>query len=382
MDLNTVDYLAPVFAQYPLEVTSAHGVWLMTRDGRRVLDLYGGHAVAALGYGHPGWTAALANQAAACNFQSNAVPMQVRNRAAARLVAFSKLPFASVFFVNSGAEANENALKLAFRMTSRSKIVAVEGGFHGRTAAAGAITWGAREKWYGFPRTPFDVSFIPRRELAAINAHVTEETAAVIVEPVQGVGGAFDMGAEFLERLRKRCNETGAVLIFDEVQCGVGRSGEPFAANLYGVLPDMITTAKALGNGFPCAALLMSAPVAAAVTLDSLGTTFGGGPMASAVIEAVIEAIESENLLARVRRVGAYIRATCMVGPVLAHQGAGFLTGLRVNRPAKEIHAQLLERGILTGTSADPQIIRLLPPYILEEEHVDILRAALIAINA
>jgi acetylornithine/N-succinyldiaminopimelate aminotransferase len=382
MDLNTVDYLAPVFAQYPLEVTSAEGVWLTTRDGRCILDLYGGHAVAALGYGHPGWTAALASQAAACNFQSNAVPMQVRNRAAARLVAFSKLPFASVFFVNSGAEANENALKLAFRMTSRSKIVAVEGSFHGRTAAAGAITWGAREKWYGFPRTPFEVSFIPRRKLAAISAQVTEDTAAVIVEPVQGVGGAFDMGAEFLEHLRKRCNETGAILIFDEVQCGVGRSGEPFAANLYGVTPDMITTAKALGNGFPCAALLMSAQVAEAVTLDSLGTTFGGGPMASAVIEAVIEAIESENLLARVRRVGAYIRATCMVGPVLAHQGAGFLTGLRVSRPAKEIHAQLLERGILTGTSADPQIIRLLPPYILEEEHVDILRSALTAIAA
>jgi len=382
MDLKSVDYLAPVFAQYPIEVTSAHGVWLTTRDGRRILDLYGGHAVAALGYGHAGWTAALTSQAATCNFQSNAVPMQVRSRAAARLVAFSKLPFTSVFFVNSGAEANENALKLAFRMTSRPKVAAIEGSFHGRTAAAGAITWGARAKSFGFPRTPFDVSFIPRRAVAAINAHVTEDTAAVIVEPVQGVGGAFDLGVEFLARLRERCDETGALLIFDEVQCGVGRTGEPFAANLYGVTPDMITTAKGLGNGFPCAALMMSAPVAAALTLDSLGTTFGGGPMASAAIEAVIEAIESEKLLQRVRRVGAYIRNTCMVGPVLAHQGAGFLTGLRMNRPAKEIHAKLLERGILTGTSGDPQIVRLLPPYILEEEHVDLLRAALTAIAA
>jgi acetylornithine/N-succinyldiaminopimelate aminotransferase len=382
MDLTRLDYLAPVFAQYPIEVTSAQGVWLTTRDGRRILDLYGGHAVAALGYGHAGWTAALIAQAQACNFQSNAVPMQVRSRAAARLVAFSKLPFTSVFFVNSGAEANENALKLAFRMTSRTCVVAVEGSFHGRTAAAGAITWGAREKWFGFPRTPFDVSFIPRRDIAAINAHVREDTAAVIVEPVQGVGGAFDLGAEFLARLRERCTATGALLIFDEVQCGVGRTGEPFAANLYGVTPDMLTTAKALGNGFPCAALLMSAPVAAALAPDSLGTTFGGGPMASAAIEAVIEAIESEQLLQRVRRVGAYIRSTCLVGPVLAHQGAGFLTGLRVSRPAKEIHAQLLARGILTGTSADPQIVRLLPPYILEEEHVDLLRAALTAIAA
>jgi acetylornithine/succinyldiaminopimelate/putrescine aminotransferase len=382
MDMTHVSYLAPVFAQYPIEVTGGNGVWLTTRDGRRILDLYGGHAVAALGYGHPRWTAALASQADVCNFQSNAVPMAVRSRAAARLVRFSQLPFASVFFVNSGAEANENALKLAFRVTQREKIAAIEGSFHSRTAAAGAITWGARQKWYGFPRTPFDVSFIPRRAVAAIAAHVREDTAAVIVEPVQGVGGAFDMGAEFLGALRRRCDETGALLIFDEVQCGVGRTGYPFAANLYGVTPDMLTTAKALGNGFPCAALLMSERVAAALTPDSLGTTFGGGPMASAVIEAVIEAIESEQLLQRVRRVGAYIRDTCMVGPVVAHQGAGFLTGLVTRRPAAEVHAALLARGILTGTSSDPQIVRLLPPYILAEEHVDLLRNALAAIAA
>jgi acetylornithine/N-succinyldiaminopimelate aminotransferase len=382
MDLTTVDYLAPVFAQYPIEVVDAHGVWLKTRDGRRILDLYGGHAVAALGYGHPGWTAALAAQAAACNFQSNAVPMAVRTRAAARLVQFSQLPFASVFFVNSGAEANENALKLAFRITRREKIAAVEGSFHGRTAAAGAITWGARQKWFGFPRMPFDVSFIPRRAVAAIDEHVREDTAAVIVEPVQGVGGAFDMGAEFLAALRRRCDETGALLIFDEVQCGIGRTGHPFAANLYGVTPDMITAAKALGNGFPCAALLMSAQVAAALTLDSLGTTFGGGPMASAVIEAVIDAIESEELLQSVRRVAAYIRSTCTVGPVVAQQGAGFLIGLVLDRPAKDVQAALLARGILTGTSSDPQVVRLLPPYILQEEHVDLLRDALVAIAA
>ena len=380
--MSAADYLAPVFAQYPIEVTGAAGVWLTTRDGRRILDLYGGHAVAALGYAHPGWTHALTSQAQACNFQSNAVPMAVRSRAAERLVRFSKLPFTSVFFVNSGAEAIENALKLAFRISQRREITAIEGSFHGRTAAAGAITWGARHKWYGFPRAPFEVKFIPRRDSAAIAAHVNEDTAAVVVEPVQGVGGAFDLGREFLVALRERCDQSGALLIFDEVQCGVGRTGHPFAANLYGVTPDMITTAKALGNGFPCAALLMSARVAAALTLDSLGTTFGGGPMASAAIEAVIEAIESENLLERVRRVGAYIRNTCMVGPVRAHQGAGFLTGLRTSRPAKEVHAALLARGILAGTSADPEILRLLPPYILEEEHVDLLRDALAGIAA
>lgn len=372
--------LAPVFAQYPLEVEHAAGVWLHTRDGRRVLDLYGGHAVAALGYGHPGWTRALQEQAAACNFQSNAVPMAVRERAAARLLRFAGGAYDSVFFVNSGAEANENALKMAFRMTGRPHVAAVEGSFHGRTAAAGTITWGAREKWHAFPRTPFDVSWIARREAGAIAQHVTHDTAAVIVEPIQGVGGAFDMGAAFLEALRRRCDEVGALLVFDEVQCGMGRSGHAFAADLYGVRPDMITTAKALGNGFPCAALLMSPRVTQAVKMETLGSTFGGGPMACAAIEAVIEAIEREDLLANVRRVSQYVRETCRVGPVQDFQGAGFLLGLRMNRPAKEVQAALLERHILTGTSGDPAVLRLLPPYVLQEEHVDLLKGALAAL--
>lgn len=402
---TTDNPLAPVFAQYPLPVESAEGVWLRTRDGRRVLDLYGGHAVAALGYGHRGWTEALAAQARTLCFQSNAVPLEVRVRAANRLLRFSKLDFSSVFLVNSGAEANENALKMAFAITRRAHVAAVEHSFHGRTAAAGAVTWGAAAKWYGFPRAPFDVSFVPRPQrsappsgtapdaasgtastldgalLGAIATQVTERTAAVIVEPVQGVGGAFDLGTPFLQALRTRCDEVGALLIFDEVQCGMGRVGEPFAAKLYGVQPDMITTAKALGAGFPCGALLMSPRVAAAVKLDGLGTTFGGGPMACAAIEAVIEAIESEGLLERVRQLGALIRSRCIVGPVIGHQGAGLLTGLRTGPPAKLVHAALLERGILTGTAADPNIVRLLPPFVLETEHVELLRAALLDIG-
>src|SRR6185312_3333303 len=230
--------------------------------------------VASLGYGHPRWTEALITQARSCNFQTNAVPMEVRVRAAERLVRFSQLDFRTVFFVNSGAEANENAMKLAFRMTSRSHIAAIEGGFHGRTAAAGAVTWGAAQKWYSFPRAPFDVSFIPRRDMDAVRREITDKTAAVIVEPVQGLAGAIDLGAEFLGALRRRCDEVGALLIFDEVQCGVGRTGYPFAANMYGVMPDMITTAKALGNGFPCAAMLATEKVSAALKLDLLGTTF------------------------------------------------------------------------------------------------------------
>ncbi|HEV3181744.1 MAG TPA: aminotransferase class III-fold pyridoxal phosphate-dependent enzyme [Steroidobacteraceae bacterium] len=371
------DFLAPVFARYPLEVASAQGVWLTTSRGERVLDLYGGHAVAGLGYAHPQWTAALARQAETCQFQSNAVAMQVRERTARHLVRFSRLPFASVFLVNSGAEANENALRIALRTTRRTHVTAIEGSFHGRTAAAGAVTWGARAKWYGFPRAPFNVSFLPRGDTGAIRARVTRRTAAVIVEPVQGLAGAVDLGSDFLAALRRRCDEVGALLIFDEVQCGVGRTGQPFAANLHGIVPDLLTTAKALGNGFPCAALLISAPLCAQLPAESLGTTFGGGPMACAAIEAVLEAIESEKLLERVRHLGALIRASCMVGPVCAHQGAGLLVGLRTTRPAKEVQAELLECGILAGTASDPQVLRLLPPYILEDEHVELLRDAL-----
>ncbi len=378
----STSHLAQVFAQYPIEVVHGEGVWLHARDGRKILDFYGGHAVAGLGYGHPRWVAALDRQARQMSFQTNALPMAVRARAAARLVKFANLGLDTVFFINSGAEANENALKLAFKLTGRGKAVALEQGWHGRTAAAGAVTWGAIEKWYGFPQRPFDVSFAPRNDPQALEHHIDRQTAVVIVEPVQGVGGAYDIGKPMLKALRERCDQVGALLVFDEVQCGMGRSGAPFAANYHGVTPDMLTCAKALGNGFPVSALMLSKSIAAQIKYDDMGTTFGGGPMACAAVEAVIDVIESESLLANVRQVSDYIRAHCVVGPVVSVQGAGFLLGLKTSRPAKDVQAALLERGILTGTSADPLVLRLLPAYILNEGHVDILRDALSKIPA
>jgi acetylornithine/succinyldiaminopimelate/putrescine aminotransferase len=374
-------HLAQVFAQYPIEVAHGEGVWLYARDGRKILDFYGGHAVAGLGYGHPRWLAALERQARQMAFQTNALPMAVRERAAARLAKFAGLGLDTVFWLNSGAEANENALKLAFKMTGRTTAVALEQGWHGRTAAAGAVTWGALEKWYGFPRRPFDVSFTPRDDPSALERSIDRDTAAVIVEPVQGVGGAYDVGKPMLQALRLRCDEVGALLIFDEVQCGMGRTGAPFAANYYGVTPDMLTSAKALGNGFPVSALLLSRRVAKSLKYDDMGTTFGGGPMACAVAEAVIETIESESLLANVRQVSAYIRANCVVGPVTGTQGAGFLLGLKTARPAKEVQAALLAKNILTGTSGDANVLRLLPAYIMNEGHVDQLADALRTID-
>jgi acetylornithine/succinyldiaminopimelate/putrescine aminotransferase len=370
-------HLARVFAQYPIEIAHGEGVWLYARNGRKLLDFYGGHAVAGLGYGHPRWLAALERQARQMAFQTNALPMAIRERAAARLVKFAGLGLDTVFWLNSGAEANENALKLAFKMTGRTKAVALVQGWHGRTAAAGAVTWGAAGKWYGFPRTPFDVSFAPRDQPAAAADAIDRDTAAVIVEPVQGVGGAFDVGAPMLRALRQRCDAVGAVLIFDEVQCGVGRTGAPFGANYHSVTPDILTTAKALGNGFPVSALMLSPRIAKQLKNDDMGTTFGGGPMACAIAEAVIDTIESESLLANIRKVSTYIRSSCMVGPIIGAQGAGFLLGLKTSRPAKEIQAALLEKDILTGTSGDPHVLRLLPAYILNEGHVDRLSDAL-----
>lgn len=372
------DHLAPVFAQFPLEVVDAAGVYLHTPDGRKVLDLYGGHAVAALGYNHPRWLEALTTQARKLCFQSNAVPLDVRRRAATKLARFCGLGLDTVFFVNSGAEANENALKLACKMTGGTEIVAVEGSFHGRTAAAGAVTWGADQKWYGFPGKPFDVKFIKPGDIDRLGTLIGDDTAAVIVEPVQGVAGAVDLPKPFLQALRLRCSENGTVLIFDEVQCGVGRTGYPFAANLYGVTPDIITTAKALGAGFPVSAMLVADHVASYMKMDSLGTTFGAGPMACAVVEAVLDIIESEHLLENVRQRSAQIRNECLVGPVVGVQGAGLLLGLRTSRPAKDIQAELLRLDILTGTSGDPHVLRILAPFVLGSDHVQQLRQALL----
>ena len=190
------------------------------------------------------------------------------------------------------------------------------------------------------------------------------------------------MPQSFLQTLRRRADETGAILIFDEVQCGMGRVGHPFAANMYGVTPDIITTAKALGAGFPVSAMLMNDKISTTLKNEALGTTFGGGPMACALVEAVVDIIQSENLLANVRQREQEIRATCLIGPVTAAQGAGLLLGLRTTRPAKDVQAELLRHDILVGTSADPHILRILAPYVLESAHVRLLQAALTQISA
>ncbi len=370
-------HLLQVYPQLPLDLVSARGVFLRTASGEQILDFYGGHAVAALGYAHPRVVETLARQAAEMTFQTNAVALEVRARAADKLIGVAPAGLTRVFFVNSGAEANENALRLAFfARPGRERVVALEHGFHGRTAAAAAVTWGA-SKWYAFPHSPFPVTFVPRDDIARLEEAIDEGTAAVVVEPIQGMAGAVPLEPAFLQALRRRCNETGAILIFDEVQSGVGRSGHYFACEKHGVTPDILTTAKALAAGFPVGAVLATEEIARHAAMGSLGTTFGGGPLACALVETVLDFIESDGLLANVRRVSERIRSTCRVGPVESIQGAGFLIGLRCRRPAAAVRDELLKRNILVGTSADPSVVRLLPPLILEEEHVEALSKAL-----
>ena len=359
----------PVYGHLPFVPKSAAGCDIVTADGRRILDLYGGHAVAAVGYGHPRLTEAIAEQSRRLLFQSNAVALDVRAEAAEKLTGIAPANLHRAFFVNSGAEANENALRIACMNTGRRKVLAITHGFHGRTAAAAAVTWNA-ESWYGFPETPFDVDFIPRDDVDAVHEMVDADVAAVIFEPVQGVAGAVDLSPAFVEALRMATRACGSLLIADEVQCGMGRSGQFFAVQVYGIEPDIITAAKAIAGGIPCGAVLVGDELSATIRQGQLGSTFGGGPVAAAAVCAVIDAIKEENLLANVRQREVEIREHCIVGPVRSISGMGLLLGLKCDRPASEIHSALLEHDILTGTSSNPDVIRLLPPLVLQHEHV------------
>lgn len=366
----------PVYGQLPFVPERAAGCDIITTDGQRILDLYGGHAVAALGYGHHRLVDAISEQSAKLLFQSNAVALEVRARAAEKLIGIAPDEISRVFFVNSGAEANENALRMACVVTQRRKILAITQGFHGRTAGAGAVTWNSG-RWYGFPEKPFAVDFIPRDDCDAAIAMIDRDVAAVIVEPVQGVAGAYDLSHEFLKTLREYTRRNGVLLIVDEVQSGMGRSGHFFAVQAHGIEPDILTSAKALGGGIPCGAVLCTEDVAPHFGPGDLGTTFGGGPVAAAAIVAVIESIETEDLLINVREREAQIRERCVTGPVQKIQGMGLLLGLVCDRPAVEVRNALLEYDVLTGTSADPHVVRILAPLVLESGHVEHLADAL-----
>jgi acetylornithine/succinyldiaminopimelate/putrescine aminotransferase len=293
-----------VYKRLGIEVASASGMTIRTADDEELLDFYGGHAVCALGHSHPRLVEALKEQMDRLLFQTNLVEVEIRRRACDRLAAFAPPGLDCVFLCSTGAEANENALRIAFSVTGRRRVVALEGGFHGRTAAAAACTSGS-ESWYGFPQAPFEVDLVPVNDEEALDAAVTEETAAVICEPVQGVAGAVPLSTDYMRRLRRVTEARGAIWIADEVQCGMGRTGRPFAVERTSVHPDILTTAKGLGGGFPVAAVIARVDIAEQMAKGSLGTTFGGGPLAAAAVLAVLDVMASAAWWVRCSRPGA-----------------------------------------------------------------------------
>lgn len=356
----TMRALVDTYATLPLDIISGAGSKLRARNGREYWDFYGGHAVAIIGHSHPAVTQAIARQAQTLTFYSNVLPLDIRTRAAERLVNFCGGGLGHVFFCNSGAEANENALKLAIQQTGRKRIAVLEGGWHGRTLLALSAT---TEEKLRKPVAGLLVDSVRLRPNATADLHKLDDTiAAIIVEPIQSIAGVISLEGDYLRALRRRCDETGTMLIYDEIQTGMGRLGRPFVAGDFDAWPDMSTSAKGIANGIPMGAVLMNERVAHHVKSGDLGTTFGGGPVACAALLATLDVIEGEKLLAHAAKLDAAIRAKLVAGPVTQILGRGCLIGLRCTNGAKPVQQELLARGFITGTSADPNVLRLMPP--------------------
>jgi acetylornithine/N-succinyldiaminopimelate aminotransferase len=369
--------LLPVYAHFPVRPVSGHGSWLVDQDGHEWLDAYGGHAVASTGHSHPHVVRAIAEQAAALLFYSTAVPSPLREQLAERLAALCPDPLGRVFFCNSGAEANENALHLARKATGRTRVVSVLGGWHGRTAATLACTDGARyEEAAARSGIPLSTR-VPADDVAALERAVDRTVAAVILEPVQGLSGARDLSRDFLLAARRACDAHSAALLFDEVQCGVGRCGAFSAAEAVGVVPDVLTFAKGLASGLPIGAVIATPAITATITTGDLGSTFGGGPVPCAAALATLDVIEREGLVDNAIRVGERLCRGALALGVRRVSGRGLLLGLHLARPAAEVQRALFTRRIITGTASDPRVLRLLPPLSFSEDEADLLLAGL-----
>jgi acetylornithine/succinyldiaminopimelate/putrescine aminotransferase len=351
------------------------GVWIYASDGQKYLDLYGGHAVAGTGHCHPHVVKALQKQSEQLLFYSNLVYSETRARAAEKLVSVAPAQLSKAFFCNSGTEANENAMRMARMFTGRENIITFSGGFHGRTADAISATFLGKYREIGKPNVPghLEAEF---GNIQSVNAVADESVAAILLEPIQSMAGVRTAAAEFFRNLRAICDQRGIVLIFDEVQTGIGRTGEWFFAGSRaadGVVPDIVSLAKALGSGVPVGACLVTDSVASKIKENDLGTTFGGGMFAMAAVIATLEAIEQDQMLENVRRVEAHLRERLKeVEQVISVKGRGFLLGLEFAEKSAPIHKALLERKIIAGTSSDPHVLRLLPPLCLGVEEVDL----------
>ncbi len=363
----------------PIVAESGQGAWICASDGESYLDLYGGHAVAGTGHCHPHVVEAIQAQAEKLIFYSNLIYSDTRARAAEKLVSIAPDALTKAFFCNSGTEANENAMRMARMFTGREKIITFRGGFHGRTADAISATFLGKYREIGKPNVPghLEAEF---GNIDSVRALADDTVAAIMLEPIQSMAGVNMAQPEFYRALRTLCDDRGLVLIYDEVQTGVGRTGQWFFAGSEagdGVVPDIVTLAKALGSGVPVGACLVTDAISSRIKENDLGTTFGGGMLAMTAVTATLEAIENDGMLENVRRVEAHLRERLKeVDRVVAVRGLGFLLGIEFKEDAAIVHKALLDRKIITGTSSNPKVLRLLPPLCLEEYEADMFVAA------
>jgi acetylornithine aminotransferase len=367
--------LFDVYNLWPIEPVKAEGCRLWDKNGTEYLDLYGGHAVISIGHSHPRYVKALQQQAARIGFYSNSVQNSLQQELAEKLGELSGYPDYALFLCNSGAEANENALKLASFHTGKKRVIAVEGAFHGRTSGAVAVTDNPAIQ------APFnrehDVTFLPLNNLDAVDQELRKgDVAALLIEGIQGVAGIFLPDNTFLQGVRELCNHYRTVLILDEIQSGYGRTGNFFAHQAAGIRPDLITTAKGMGNGFPIGGVLISPLFEAKKGM--LGTTFGGNHLACAAAIAVLEVLKDESLIENAREIGDYLKKELSLMKGISEvRGRGLMLGISFEPEDADIRDELLFRHHIFTGGAKNNVMRLLPPLSIGRAEVDHFLTAL-----
>jgi acetylornithine aminotransferase len=367
--------LFDVYNLWPIEPVKAEGCRLWDKNGTEYLDLYGGHAVISIGHSHPRYVKALQQQAARIGFYSNSVQNSLQQELAEKLGELSGYPDYALFLCNSGAEANENALKLASFHTGKKRVIAVEGAFHGRTSGAVAVTDNPAIQ------APFnrehDVTFLPLNNLDAVDQELRKgDVAALLIEGIQGVAGIYLPDNTFLQGVRELCNHYRTVLILDEIQSGYGRTGNFFAHQAAGIRPDLITTAKGMGNGFPIGGVLISPLFEAKKGM--LGTTFGGNHLACAAAIAVLEVLKDESLIENAREIGDYLKKELSLMKGISEvRGRGLMLGISFEPEDADIRDELLFRHHIFTGGAKNNVMRLLPPLSIGRAEVDHFLTAL-----
>ena len=359
-----------VYPLFDIEITKGRGCYTYDKNGVEYLDMYGGHAVISIGHSHPYYIQKMEEQMEKLVFYSNSVQNSLQVKLAEKLGKLSGYEDYSLFLINSGAEANENALKLASFHTGRKKVVAFSKSFHGRTSAAVRVT--DNPNIVAPLNEGLDVEFLPLNDIQAVKeALKNKDVCAVIIEGIQGVGGIQVPETEFLKSLREVCSATGTILILDEIQSGYGRSGKFFAHQHAGIRPDMITTAKGMGNGFPIGGVLIS-PLFKPVH-GMLGTTFGGNHLACSAAIAVLDVMKGEKLVENAATVGSYLIKKLNAFPQIKEiRGMGLMIGIEMNEPVKQLRNNLLfEQKVFTGAS-ETHVIRLLPPLNISKQDADL----------